>query len=126
MLQKNKLGDAADGLNKAIETAEMALASLNLGVTADVPLESYGTLVVPPDLELVYKKRGNEWKLLVRNRADDEENFLSSMSRDIRLAAVRVLPALREALKEEAEEQLAEVIEATELCKAFIRETRGE
>ncbi len=103
------IGEATDRLNVAFEIAENALAALNLGVTAAVPLNEISSLR--------FAKRSGGWQLIVESPVG--ESRLLSTSRETRVAAADRLPALYEALVATACAEYANIQTAAEGVEQF-------
>lgn len=96
-----QLAVASDQLNNKIEQVEFMLNSLQLGVSAYVPLLEH------PVTNLWFFKRGDAWGLFVE--APNEIVPLRSASRDRRLLAVFKLPALIDELLKRIRQELSQV-----------------
>ena len=121
-----ELASATNAVNDALERVERALASLNLGVSASVDLHP-GCSWEPGDWRpfLRFGKDGSAWRLLLEGytvgASGDEgtESPLLSASKEIRLLAVARLPALVDALVQEAEQQVSSFRAAAERAQAL-------
>jgi hypothetical protein len=118
--------EATERLNAAIEAAERRLASFNFGVTA-------GVIMVPRSADgqwptsLRFAKDGKEWRLLLSTGDwEDEdppiETPLASASRDSRIAALKVLPALFKALIDKAETESSELTRHVGTVEEFLKQ----
>ena len=115
---------AADMLNATIKQAEEAITALKLGVSA-------GILINEPEQEgfeqiLGFRKDGGRWRLQIESGplnagdpADWTVNPLVNCSRETRVRAVGALPALVERLVEVGEQQLQDVLDATQFASNF-------
>lgn len=116
-----KLAAAADALNTKIALFEKALKGLHLGVAAEVNLWTNDT--VPEGEKLRFAKWSGEWHLLVVTwsvYADDQYELLQNSSREQRLQAVALFPALVEALIEAAEKEIDRVSKSSESIDELI------
>jgi hypothetical protein len=112
-----RLQEATDRMNAAIDSVESALATTHLGVEAGVHIDEYWMLV--------YAKVGNKWGLhILRKQEPDSEVPLRNASRVMRLRAAQKLDALLEALIEAAERQQEAVERAAEQYTEFAASTR--
>lgn len=97
-------------LNKVVERAEKALAGLQLGVSAAVEMEATSSNLK----YLCFGKNGKDWCLTVESfppgtdPAEAAVTRLSATSRETRLRALALLPALEKELVKTAERQLNE------------------
>ena len=113
-----RLPEATDCLNGALLEAEDALRAMSLGVMASVPLDA--------DRQLVFRKRGTEFRLCVIRGGDETTvTELLTTARKTRIDAVRHLPALRDALLEAYEAELARVERAIADVHAFTNTVRA-
>lgn len=111
-----EMSTATDELNTALQSAEKAIATLKLGVTASVVMnpEEEG----PWTEALVFGKDKQVWRLLYETGLDGDNDVnstpLVNASRAIRLKAVDHLPALLEALIARAAQEVEDVRAKTE------------
>lgn len=123
------LAQATDELNQALLRAEAALASLGLGVRAEVEFEGFrdhdGDPIGPVRV-LAFGKFDKQWRLTYETFYEGELDGPSSStpllnaSREVRLEAARLLPDLHAALLREAERQVAVVKNAATSVDAFV------
>lgn len=111
-----QLATATEALNEALANAEAAIAGLNLGVTAEVPLPGGGALV--------WRKDGDRWALLFETDSTFEP--LRHASRAVRLKAVGQLPKLVDAMRAQVVLQLDEVLKAINAAEAFTAEAAAQ
>ena len=103
-----------DKLNALIRLAEEAIAAQRLGVAATVEIPSLGGYVS-------FAKVEQQWGLWYSRRASDVTvAALTAVSREVRVAAVRVLPALYAEMLAQVDLRLTEVREAQKVVQAFI------
>lgn len=110
-LPPEPLQQATDLLNSALVEAEDALCDLDLGVTASVALDE--------ERALHFRKKGNEWTLVVTRPDDVNGTELIRTSRKTRLDAVSKLPALRDALLDGYGIEVHRVEDAVKAVQAF-------
>ena len=122
-----RMNTAIGELNKAIISAENAIAALNLGVTAAVDLTG------PHDeFEqcLRFGKENGHWCLTVESAPlnpepeDWDSNPLLNTSRETRIKAVEKLPDLVDKLVARAESEIIEVETAATQVEAFVQRVR--
>lgn len=104
------LGAVTDRLTEALIDAEVLLANLRLGVSADVPLGAH---------VLRFGKQGPDWCFVVVDSSGGETR-LAKMSRALRVEAASQLDALFVALLREHANQLTVVQEAAQRVEAFV------
>lgn len=116
-------------LNEALEATEAVLKDLGLGVRVQVNF---------PDPEdesptgwrfLCFDKHGGDWRLLVEVGDDAYPDsiatkILRNASRDVRLEAIEFIPALIEALVEEAQSKLTTVKKKAGAMEKLVAELR--
>jgi len=110
-----KLGSSTDTLNKAIEEVEAALKALRLGVQASIMLVEDHQ--IGEELSLIFAKFGQNWQLIVQDNNSETWEPLTNSSRELRLRAVELLPALVDELVRQAEQELERVSQATDSAK---------
>lgn len=114
-----ELGTATDALNATLLRAEKYLASLKLGVAADILLSEEDHESATWRQFLSFAKQGNNWKLLVVSFSEDSEPHeqtilpLINASRETRLRAARLIPELEKCLFEAYRQQIEEVTRVT-------------
>ncbi len=121
-LEQAKIAAAAlaretDRLNQRLAAAEETIVALGLGVTAWVHLEGLQ--------RLVFRKYDDEWGLFVDKGAETGAVPLHNASRVLRAQAAEMMPALVDALFDEAEKQLALVRRAIESLDVVLAELPG-
>lgn len=117
---KDRLAPATSKLTETIAQIERSLAEQRFGVEGRVPLREHelradddscvGTWVEC----LAFKKVDKAWRLVIEAGLDDDpeswhDTLLVNASRELRLAAVLLLPALVEELADNVEKTVAEV-----------------
>ncbi len=100
-----KLHSATDKLNEAILAYENRLVSLNLGTRAEVELDK--------DTYLVFGRDGERFRLLIYLR-DGGSVPLLKVSRELRLRAVEMMPALETDLFDAFRIEIGRVENATD------------
>jgi len=108
------LAEATDRLTATIVALEAWLQSMELGVTAVVPLL---------DKNLRFGKDGRDWRLAVECKDGSGVRLLLESSRQLRVAAIYEIPALVKALKSESETKLGEVLAAVDFAETLMRKT---
>ena len=106
---RTAMGLITEELNRTIASAEKKFTALNLGVTALVNFDDDD----PDDWTsfLRFGKDGKDWRLMVgsTHRSGDPDSRsecpLTNASRETRVNAIRALPALYDALIEQAERE---------------------
>jgi hypothetical protein len=112
------LHQATELLNGALLEAEDALCDLELGVSASVSLDE--------ERVLHFRKRGNEWALVVTRPGDDASGTeLLKTSRKTRLDAAHKLPALHAALLDSYDVEHHRVEDAIQAVQAFTASLQG-
>lgn len=114
----NALTRATEQLNAHLRVAEKTLAECHLGVTASVPLSS----PTDPNALLTFGKFDDGWRLSVT--VGSARTPLTNASRELRLRAVALLPALLTALLEAAETEHSRVEGAVQQLETFIKSMR--
>lgn len=122
---KTKLAAAADELNRSIAEAEAAIAALQIGVRASVVLE--GDPETLWSRLLVFGKDAKGWRLLVSEGRDPipdswTEQPLQNASREVRLQAIKMLPALVQAMVTTAEKEIQRLEGAATASRLFVEE----
>ncbi len=112
----DELQDLREKTNPLIERAEAAIKGLRLASAASVQLTK--------DKKLFYGKRGGEWRLFV-TRDDAQFHLLVNESFETRLAALRALPSLVEALRDAASVSLEEMVAVISRARLFLDELEG-
>jgi len=126
-IRTSELADAyqhtTELINPLIERAEKALRALRLNVSASVDLETHEDW----SSQLTFRKEDKEWRLLVDVGPDDDvegvnwkSQPLITTSRELRLRALALLPALEKALVERVEKQMAEARETVATAAAYV------
>jgi hypothetical protein len=98
-----RLAAAADDLNDALRSAEEAFKALGLGVVAEVPFP----VTRFPDTALGFGKYDKTWCFTVRHGSNSYP--LVNASRELRLVAVDLIPALASKLVAVAEAETGRV-----------------
>lgn len=107
----NTLSEVTDLLNDALIEVEIALAALQLGVSARVPINSRASLA--------FEKEGGTWQLVIYSSSGSRGPLLKA-SRGLRVLATKHLDALLAALLHEVDGELASVREALKTTNAFV------
>jgi len=112
---EHELANALEALNESLRQVEQVLTELNLGVTASVTLDESEDGWVQC---LRFGKVGKGWRLLLESGpkgrfGEWHESPLLSASKEVRVRAVVMLPALFDALISEAESQLNQIKDRT-------------
>jgi hypothetical protein len=115
-----KLTATTEMLNAALRTAEKEIAALGLGVTAFMPMDETD----PDDHDLLtFGKHSNEWKLLYEVQTGPDTYSVTPLlnaNREIRMAAVALIPTLVERMILVAEKHAEEVAQKAEELSAFL------
>lgn len=131
-LEARALAESTDELNAVFDSAAEHLAALGLGVGASVSLDRgvdpatgvhYGR-------DLVFTKRGDQWRLFVADWADhDDEPLLTpitSAPRNDRVAAAHKLPELLAAMRTAVRAETDRVREAKNAVESFLASLRSD
>lgn len=126
-----RLNSATDALNSVVVAAEEAIAALKLGVPGYVAMRTDSDPSVDWERGLSFRREGKVWKLFVESGpSGDPDNTsqtpLTNCSRDTRLEAVDLLPALVENMIETAEREVSEVETKTERVLQFIAQLSAQ
>lgn len=113
------LAQATNALNEALRDAEVYLTSLNLGVTADLPLLGI------PEVTLCFGKLDQRWTLYARYRDGSCEPVLNA-NRRIRVTTAESIGALEHKLREQAKSEAAKVAEAAKDLISYLDRRRNE
>jgi hypothetical protein len=124
----NKLAELTDQLNAKIRDIEKGLEALGLGVSASTPMMPTGLT----KRFLEWKKHDGVWQLIVAFDGGAREPLLNT-SREIRCAAIAVLPNLLEVMHTQETSNCEQVAEANVRATSFLAqlitgagETRAE
>lgn len=104
-----------DEMNAEIREVERAIAALNLGVTAEIPLPGFAGWL------LGYWNVDDVWGLYVA-RTTEDAIVLTTASRNVRLAAVPQIPKLVAALRAVRGQTDSEVRNAITFLRSFRKE----
>lgn len=113
-----ELGPATDNLTEELALIERELSELNLGVSASVSMGQ--------GERLEFCKEGAIWRLVVEHKGS--RNLLINSSRQHRIDAVPLLPALIGALVVETEKKLGEIstpLRKVASLRAFLSQVNG-
>ena len=111
----NKLAELTDQLNAKIRDIERALEALGLGVSASTPMMPTGLT----KRFLEWKKHDGAWQLIVAFDGGAREPLLNT-SREIRCAAIAVLPNLLEVMRAQETSNCEQVAEANVRATSFL------
>ena len=108
------LNRETDKLNDLLRRAEQVLIGKQMGVSATASIPGLGGYVT-------FAKVDQKWGLWYARREQDlEVSPLTSVSREIRVIAVRALPALYEEMLAQVNQQLSTVLDAQKAVQSFI------